>query len=126
MSKPGPNVFTVVLDSIIDNKFASCTYNGVKGGQNLASPSGVAKFIQNAPFTNGQLMGAVVTNSTEPLTTSFIPAAATATESTVNVSIPNPGYPSVSRGVVLIFGQMIQGKLVLYPTSDPQVQNPGG
>lgn len=121
----GPNVFTVVVDRIIDNKFAHCTYNGASGGQGLPCPSGIAQFIQSAPFTNGQLIGAVVTNATEPLTTSFVPAASTATESTVNVSVPNPGYPSVTRGVVLVFGQMIQGKFVLFPTSDPQIQNPG-
>lgn len=123
---PGPNVFNVVLDKIIDGKFAHCTYNGISSGQNLPCPSGVASFVQAAPFANGQLMGAIVTNATEPLTTSFVPAAATQLESTVNVSVPNPGYPSVTRGVVLVFGQVIQGQLVLFPTSDPQIQNPGG
>ncbi|MDL5034615.1 hypothetical protein QRD43_22105 [Pelomonas sp. APW6] len=131
MPSSGPNIYTVTAKIDSTGNFAQCTYTS--GGKvvtpPLNAPSAVAQFNQTLPSASGlQLVGAMVTNNTTPPTTSFVPASITeGSVSQVSVSVPNPNAaPQAVRGVVLVFSKLsASGYPVLYPTSDPQVINPG-
>ncbi|MDT8999953.1 hypothetical protein RQP53_11825 [Paucibacter sp. APW11] len=132
MATSGPNVYTVTAKVDATGKYAHCSYTNSGGSSAkspLPAPSAVAQFNQVLPSASGlQLVGAMVTNTTTPPTTSFVPASITEGKlSQVSISVPNPsGLPQATRGVVLVFSMLnSSGVPALYPSSDPQIQNPG-